>query len=1220
MKKTFPFFRPARAAACFAALALLLPAAVFAASHENHDGWSMLLSTDSTLNDAKYYMAKDLTIDRTVRFQHDGPQTFCLAGRTLTVNLTGSGGRFVVTTSLTVESCVGEGGINVKNGPVSVYGPLTLTSGVTVGGDIYVTTYQGGTVTQIGSLTVESGSTVNGTITVGSGTTADISGTVNGPVTVKSGAAASISGTVTGKITVESGASLTTNGADLSGGVDTSGTASLTGTTVSRDGVTVKDGTCTITGGTISNILKTGSGGGVYVGGGECIIQGDTQITGNKATSGGGVYVAGGKCTIDGSAQVGENTAGGSGGGVYVQAGSTCWIREYSIIFKNHAGGNGGGVCVEEGSSFVVNSTVQENTASGSGGGVYLAGPAAGAGSYNMDNAIIYNNKTESGDGGGIYAGENVKIVMAAGSIDSNTARGDGGGVYLAGGCELSTTTKIRNNTAETGGGVWATSNCTILLNGNEASTGLISANTAESGSGMYVNGAGWTVEFNGALVYEKNDLYFAGSSSSSADDSVLRIGERGAAESTIRGNIQAENVTVTMNKGTIQSDSVKLENTTWLMYGGYCSISGFETDGGEKVWLYGGYFNAPPADTDHILVGSTGDPCVMFPISGDDSDPYFDPAWKEGYSYGVYAVENDAASLNQTTIIYDGHPVEPGADFTLEPAGTVLLEYSCTDAAGNSVAGWPKDAGSYTIRAKCLNTAGKWYAETSFALTISKADPDDYTVPTGLSGLHGHDLADVALPAGWAWEDGTTTLDTVGEQDFTATFTPADTANCNTVDVPLTVTVAHDWGGWTSGGDGTHTGSCRCAGCGETVAESCSGGSATYFLQAVCQVCGGAYGPLKADTTPPAGEIVLGENRWNQFLHSITFGLFFKETQQVTVTASDDSCTVGGYTPDKAPRVEYYLHSGGTALTLEDLKGVGFTRYDRPFSIDPEAQLVVYVKITDHAGNAVFISSDGIVLDATAPALTGVEDGAVCYVTQGVSAADAHLSRVTVQVKDASGETGSGQPVTGGTAAFTLAGDVAAEYTVTAADSAGNTATLTVTMKPLSELEKPMAGLTTDNVASGDRARLEALRETLRAIDLTAATQAEKDKVAELLARCQALLARLDALEWTPLPTATPAPAAAPAPTPKPAATARPVPSPTAAPEPSATPAPAAQASPAPTAAPDPTEPPASTQGQQPSGGFPWALALTGLALAAVIGLMVTLLLRKKSGRDDQP
>lgn len=552
---------------------------------------------------------------------------------------------------------------------------------------------------------------------------------------------------------------------------------------------------------------------------------------------------------------------------------------------------------------------------------------------------------------------------------------------------------------------------------------------------------------------------------------------------------------------------------------------------------------------------------------------------------------------------------MEAGVDFTLNNAdgATVNYFYKARGAEDSAyVSGLPQNAGAYTIQAKCLNVtdpSGKWYAEPVFTLTIGKAAPA-YTAPAPLTGLHGQPLSGVALPAGWAWEDGTTTLGAAGAQTYPATFTPADTANYNTVDVPLTVTVAHDWGGWVSGGDGTHTGICQRPGCGAQDAPApCSGGDATYFLQAVCRVCGGAYGPLKADATPPSGEIVLGENRWNQFLNDVTFGLFFNKTQTVTVTASDDSSAVGGYTPEKAPTAEYYVHSGGTALTLEQLKSLAFTRYTRPFSVDPQARLVVYAKITDHAGNVTYINSEGLVLDATAPALTGVENGASYYVTQAVQASDENLNTVTV----------NGAAVGAG---FTLAGDTDAVYTVTAADKAGSVTAVTVTMKPLSTLEKEMEGLTVENVTSAARPRLQALEATLKGIDLTDATQAEKDKVENMLARCRALLARLDQLEWTPSPTATPVPTAAPAPTPtpRPAATARPTPAPTATPEPSATPAPTESPAPTATPVPLPTESPVPTQGQEPTAGFPWGLALLGLALAAAIGLAVTLVLRKRN------
>lgn len=1267
-----------RGAACLAALALVLPGAGFAADHGGHSDseWAYMPAAGGALNKPAYYLHRnDIVIENGVIFQGDNNQILCLAGRTLIVKLAAvpKNREFIVTAPLTIESCSGKGELTVTGGPIEVYEPLTLTENVTVSGDIEVKTYS----PQTGSLTVGAGSTVNGTITVESGCTADIYGTVKRTITVKEGGTlnlydgAEVSGRVvtSGACTINGG---TVKGITVNGGVCTINDGTIQNA-YDESGVSVNGGVCTITGGTIQNNKnENGNGGGVYVAGGECIINGAmnvaANITNNTAQNGngGGVYVAGGKCTVDGYAEVTDNTAS-YGGGVYVASGATCWLREHSGIRSNNANADGGGVYVKENSEFVVYSTVTENTAGSDGGGVYLAGPAVGtdgkAGSYNMTDAGITKN-TATGNGGGIYAGEGVRINMSAGTLRYNTAL-NGGGVYLSYGAELASYAQFRENSATgDGGGIWAASGCTIYLNGNENYRGLLSGNTAARGGGMFVAGEQWLVEFNGTQVDSDNDLHFLGDGSSSKNYGVLRIGDRGDDESIIRGNIKAINVDVTMDKGTVRSSSVTLTNAKWLIYGGYCSISKITTDGQQKVTLHGGYFDVEPTDP-NIQVGNNS---KMLPISGNAGDPYYDPAYKEGYSYGVYAVKNDAASLNQGTITYDSQPVVPGEDFTIIPNGTTLLEYSCTDAAGSPVSGWPTNAGAYTIRAKCLNAVEKWYAETSFDLTIAKATPA-YTEPTGLTARLGKPLSDVALPQGWAWKNGAAVPEQEGTQTFLAVYTPADTANYNTVELDLTVQVehahvgvpqpeqpatctepgvkayyecsvcgapfkdaacdtpiadldswkviqalGHDWGVWASNGDDTHTRTCRRPDCGEVEKEACTGGEATYFLQAVCERCGGAYGPLEEDTWYPAGEISvegINDTIFDKFLDpgKITFDSFvFGRSLRVSITADDDSQHVGGYTPDKAPKVEYYIHSGGTALSFAEVQQKEFTPYQGVFTIRPDDKLVIYAKITDYAGNTAWISSDGIVLDATAPAITGVENGASYYVTQALKASDENLNTVAV----------NGDAVA---ADFTLAGDTEATYAVVVTDKAGNVTSVTVEMKPLSDLEKVMEGLTEQTVTSGDRPRLQALEATLKGIDLTDATQAEQDKVESMLARCQALLTRLDWMEWTPSPTATPVPTAAPAatPAPKPAATAKPTPAPTATPEPSAAPEPSASAEPTATPEPLPTESPAPSQGQEPASGFPWGLALLGLALAALIGLVVILVLRRRSDDEQQ-
>ena len=95
-----------------------------------------------------------------------------------------------------------------------------------------------------------------------------------------------------------------------------------------------------------------------------------------------------------------------------------------------------------------------------------------------------------------------------------------------------------------------------------------------------------------------------------------------------------------------------------------------------------------------------------------------------------------------------------------------------------------PTSAGNYLAKITVNNCIA------AVGYTINKADPT-YTVPTDLNATYGDTLADVALPTGWAWADNTANVGNAGTNTFKANFTPADTANYNTVNnVDVTVTV----------------------------------------------------------------------------------------------------------------------------------------------------------------------------------------------------------------------------------------------------------------------------------------------------------------------------------------------------------------------------------------------------------------------------------------------
>lgn len=75
-------------------------------------------------------------------------------------------------------------------------------------------------------------------------------------------------------------------------------------------------------------------------------------------------------------------------------------------------------------------------------------------------------------------------------------------------------------------------------------------------------------------------------------------------------------------------------------------------------------------------------------------------------------------------------------------------------------------------------------------SFTIAKANPN-VEVPNNLTATYGDTLANVALPDGWSWDDpGTTPVGNVGNNTFSATYTPEDTGNYNMLQQSLTISV----------------------------------------------------------------------------------------------------------------------------------------------------------------------------------------------------------------------------------------------------------------------------------------------------------------------------------------------------------------------------------------------------------------------------------------------
>ena len=179
-------------------------------------------------------------------------------------------------------------------------------------------------------------------------------------------------------------------------------------------------------------------------------------------------------------------------------------------------------------------------------------------------------------------------------------------------------------------------------------------------------------------------------------------------------------------------------------------------------------------------------------------------------------------------------------------------------------------------------------------------------------------------------------------------------------------------------------------------------------------------------DIEKPTGEIIIGTNKWHSFLNKLTRGLFFKDTQEVTINASDNSGIVF---------VSYLITD--QELSEEELGSLVYRAYDEPFLIEPNGEYIVYAMLVDASLNITYLRSDRITLDNVQPAIGGIEDGKIYCEAQTVTINEKYIETVTVN--------GTAVELDENNSFILPAAD--GEQKIVVADKAGNIAEMTVTV-----------------------------------------------------------------------------------------------------------------------------------------------------------------------------
>ena len=514
---------------------------------------------------------------------------------------------------------------------------------------------------------------------------------------------------------------------------------------------------------------------------GECLTANDA--TGASSYTGGSSYVA-----------------------RYDKSSGTLYLKDYHGVAADdqiYAHGDLN-IVVENDSSFTTSVSATNNLY-----GIQAGGKLNISGSGKL--TVTANG---NGDVYGIYAKEGVTISaplnVQVGKVDSSK-NGPVYGIYTqSGAISLSGADKTITATGGTSSayGVYNAANTSTAItnNGNIGISGklTVNLNSGSSNVGIYT-GSGGTITLDGATVNiprnfasgifnnNGNVVIKNNSDVTLTSDTSTGIGiyARYGGNLTIENStvtVSAKRLTASVEKGRLTiKDSIvdlTLEDTFYRVVATDNSATNtIDLSGSGSVTL-----TASGEQTSAMIGGK------VTATSGTKLE-------KGTYYPGLetYDGEYDGSSKTVLQFVHEAPAANPA-----KPSISVSGTYTYTGSAQTAtVSGYDSatmnitgnvetNAGNYTV--SVTSKTGQWADGTTDAVTadwsIQKANPI-YVVPTGLEGTKGNALSTVTLPDGFTWADGTTEMNTTGNQTFPATFTPSDTDNYNVVNnISVTVNV----------------------------------------------------------------------------------------------------------------------------------------------------------------------------------------------------------------------------------------------------------------------------------------------------------------------------------------------------------------------------------------------------------------------------------------------
>lgn len=433
------------------------------------------------------------------------------------------------------------------------------------------------------------------------------------------------------------------------------------------------------------------------------VVLDNVIIRGNTAANGGAIFNRFGQVQVLNDTEIGQsglpNTATTDGGGIYsiysTGLGSNIvTINRSTVQFNVATNGDGGGIyATDDGSLMITNSTIQNNDAGNSGGGVFVVNPTTptALSLTIMNSQILANNAGSSGgfSASGLHIEDVASTTIDASTIADNTADDGAGIVFLSASAastanvlDLTNSTVDNNDSTNGGGGIanivvgtdrGATVNITNTVVSNN--DGAVFGGVRNSGAGAILNVELSTIE---------------GNSSGASGGGIENIdGETTVTFSTIDGNTADVAGAGIYNEGTLTVVRSTISNND--------NTAGGAAGGGGIANLAGG----------QTLIDTST-------ISSNDSN---------GAGGGVHNSGVNSITTIESATIFNNSATTGGGIFNADTTTT----FENTLLAGNGATTGP----DCNVASGQLSSGGFNLVEDSTGCTITNISTDDQIDPT---------------------------------------------------------------------------------------------------------------------------------------------------------------------------------------------------------------------------------------------------------------------------------------------------------------------------------------------------------------------------------------------------------------------------------------------------------------------------------------------------------